>query len=296
MKTKLLKENLIKAALFASAVSSIVIVFFIVSYMAYGGSNIFINWIEHGFTGPLYNMIPYMFNSVYIALGGTILGVIIGLPCAIYLAEFADMRIRNIVKPTIEMLNGFPSVIIGLLGFTLLVKQPLSFGITPALGIHGEGNMLFGWIVLGIMALPIITSISEDSIRAVPQELREASLGLGATKWQTTIEILIPGAMSGVLTSILLALASGIGETMAVLSVIGIVVPPPLTLNPLMQSNSLTTLIATSVGDAGNQLSNVRFQVLLAAGMILFIMTTIIVLLVRVIISQRGKVNVGRPK
>jgi phosphate transport system permease protein len=222
-----------------------------------------------------------MFDSLYLAFGGTLLGIAIGIPCAIYLAEFADIRLRNMVKPALEVLNGFPSVIIGLLGFTLFVTQLGRFGL------HAFYCTLVGWIVLGVMSLPLIASVSEDSLRAVPQDLREASLGLGATKWQTTIGVLLPSAFSGILTAVLLAFANAIGETMAVLAVIGVLVPAPITLNPLLQTNSITALIAygyqeTSVGSA-------RYLALFAAGFILFIMTALTNLAVRAIAARRNR-------
>ena len=277
----MLKENFVKAILFLCALSSIGIVFFIVIYMIDLGYPVIIEWFAYGFESGVLNILPYMFDSLYLALGGTLLGVAIGIPCAVYLAEFASMRLRNMIKPTLEMLNGFPSVIIGLLGFTLVCTQLGRFGI------HAMYCTLAGWIVLGVMSLPLIASVSEDSLRAVSQDLREASHGLGATKWQTTIEVLLPNAISGILTAVLLAFANAIGETMAVLWVIGLLTPPPITLNVLSQSNSITALIAngyqeTSVGSAG-------YLALFAAGFILFIMTALTNLAVRAVAAKRNR-------
>ena len=281
MNRKLIKENFVKAILFLCALSSIGIVFFIVIYMIYLGYPAIINWFAYGFESGTVSILPYMFDSLYLALGGTLLGIAIGIPCAIYLAEFADRRLRNMVKPTLEVLNGFPSVIIGLLGYTLFCTQLGRFGL------HAFYCTLVGWIVLGVMSLPLIASVSEDSLRAVPQDLREASLGLGATKWQTTIGVLLPGAFSGIITAVLLAFANAIGETMAVLAVIGVLVPAPITLNPLSQTNSITALIAygyqeTSVGSA-------EYRALFAAGFILFIMTALTNLAIRVITAKRNR-------
>jgi len=281
MNSKLLKEKLIKAVLFLCALSSIGIVFFIVIYMVYLGYPVVMNWFAYGFESGVFSILPYMFDSLYLGLGGTLLGVAIGIPCAIYLAEFANMRLRNMIKPTLEVLNGFPSVIIGVLGFTLLCTQLARFGLM------GQQNCLIGWIVLGIMSLPLIASVSEDSIRAVPQDLREASLGLGATKWQTTTEVLLPTAFSGILTSILLAFGNAIGETMAVLSVIGLATPPPITLDPLSQFNSVTALIAN--GYQETVVGSVRYQTLFAAGFILFIMTALTNLAIRAITARRNR-------
>ncbi|HVP17222.1 MAG TPA: ABC transporter permease subunit [candidate division Zixibacteria bacterium] len=286
MNSKLLKENFIKAILFLCALSSIAIVFFIVIYMIDLGYPVIINWFAYGFESGVFNILPYMFDSLYLALGGTLLGVAIGIPCAIYLAEFADMRLRNMIKPTLEVLNGFPSVIIGVLGFTLLCTQLGRFGLQAFL------CTLVGWIVLGVMSLPLIASVSEDSIRAVPQDLREASLGLGATKWQTTTEVLLPTAISGILASTLLAFGNAIGETMAILAVIGIATPPPITLNPLSQSNSITALIA--YGYQETSVGSLRYLTLFAAGFILFVMTALTNLAIRVLMARRNKTTSAR--
>jgi phosphate transport system permease protein len=227
-----------------------------------------------------------MFDSAYLALGGTLLGVAIGIPCAIYLAEFANLRLRNMIKPTLEVLNGFPSVIIGLLGFTLVCTQLGRFHIQALY------CTLVGWLVLGVMSLPLITSVSEDSIRAVTQELREASLGLGATKWQTTVEVLLPSAASGILTAILLAFANAIGETMAVIMVIGLITPPPLNLNPLFQSNSITAIIAN--GYEETSVGSPLYLTLFAAGFILFIMTAMTNLAIRAITARRNRLSGGK--
>ena len=204
MNFKQFKEKLIKSSLFLAAVSSIIIVFFIIYFMLDWGFSAISGWVMYGFTsGPSnFYAVPFIFNSVYIAVGGTLLGIAIGIPCAIYMAEFADFRWRNIIKPTLEVLNGFPSVVIGLLGFTILVSQITSYGL------RGFAGVLFAWIILGIMALPLIASVSEDAIRAVPNDLKEASLGLGATQWQTTVQVLIPGAISGILIACFIGICS----------------------------------------------------------------------------------------
>jgi len=286
MNSKVLKEKFIKTILFLCALSSIGIVFFIVVYMIDLGYPVIINWFAYGFESGVFNIVPYMFDSLYLALGGTLLGVAIGLPCAIYLAEFADMRLRNMVKPTLEVLNGFPSVIIGVLGFTLLCTQLHRFGLS------GQLCLLVGWVVLGVMSLPLIASVSEDSIRAVPHDLREASLGLGATKWQTTTEVLLPTAVSGILTSILLAFGNAIGETMAILAVIGLATPPPITLNPLSQWNSITALIA--YGYQETSVGSLRYLTLFAAGFILFVMTALTNLAIGAILARRNKTTSAR--
>jgi phosphate transport system permease protein len=275
---KMLEENLIKAVLFLCAISSIGIVFFIVGYMFWLGYPDIANWLGFGFKG----MIPLMYNTLYVGIGGTLLGAAIGIPCAIYLAEFADMRIRNMVKPTLEVLNGFPSVVLGMVGYALVCFTIQRYTGGPIIGSFY--CILAAWIVLGIMSLPLIASVSEDSLRAVPQDQREASLGLGATKWQTTLRVLVPGAMSGIMTALLLALGNAIGETMAVLAVIGMETPPPVSLNPLVSSNVITATIASGYQEIS--WGSPEFDFLFAAGFVLFLMTMLLNLATRRILKQ----------
>ena len=275
MNGKMLKEKLIKTMFFLCALSSIAIVFFIVIFMLSIGYPIILEWFAYGFAGILGSL----FGSLYVAFGGTLLGVAIGIPCAIYLSEFSNMKIRNMIKPTLEVLNGFPSVILGLLGYTLICTQLSRFGIYGT-----QGCTLVGWIVIGIMSLPLIASVSEDSIRAVPHDLKEASLGLGATKWQTTVNVLIPRAMPGILTAVLLAFANGIGETMAVIMVIGNVQPPPITLDPFKATNTITSLIAFGYQEVTT--ADKQYAVLFAAGILLFIVTALTNVAIRAITKR----------
>ncbi len=285
MNKKLLKENLIKAALLSCAVSSIGIVFFIVFFLIINGYSTIFEFIANGFnSSPIYPMVPYMFDTLYLAVGGIILGVAIGIPCAIYLAEFADKRIRNIIKPTLEVLNGFPSVIIGFLGFIILCANLSVFGI-----VNAEKCTLVGWIVLGIMSLPLITSVSEDSLRAVPGDLREASLGMGATKWQTTTRVLMSSASSGIITSIVLAFANAIGETMAVIWVIGQITPPSINLSPFVQTNSLTAWIATRATQDTFEPGSSIYSLVFGGAIILFIMCALTNLVIRTLTASRNK-------
>jgi ABC-type phosphate transport system permease subunit len=291
MNSKLLKENFIKGVLLACAISSICIVFFIVIFLADNGYSAVIDWLTHGFNSLYnFNMVAYMFDSLYLALGGTLLAIAVGIPCAIYLAEFADNKIRNIIKPTLEVLNGFPSVVIGFLGFIILCKNLNSFGISAA------QCSLVGWIVLGVMSLPLVTSVSEDSLRAVPGDLREASLGIGATKWQTTTRILISSASSGIITAIVLSFANAIGETMAIIWVIGPAFPPPLSLNPLIQTNSLTAMIAGTATRDTFSPGTLTYSEVFGAAIILFAITALTNLAIRTIASNRNKTGAGTPR
>ena len=156
--------------------------------------------MEYGTIASQAHHFLYIFNTVYCSLAGALIGIAIGLPCAIYISDFSS-KLRNFVKPALEVLMGFPSVVMGLLILVLFCTTIL---INP-LSVRGT-CILAAFMVLGIMALPIIVSVSEDSLRAVPQEQKEASYGLGATRWQTTTKVIIPGALSGISVAFLLAL------------------------------------------------------------------------------------------
>ena len=211
-----LKEQVIEKCLFVCAASSIAIVFLIFFMVVYIGYPIIADWLLNGFgmswspTSGKFGILPYMYSTLYVGIGATLIATLLGLPCAIYLAEFANRKIRNIVKPSLEALSGFPSVVMGLVGFALLLGI-----IRTSFNVGSGYGVLAAWIVLGIMSLPHVASIAEDSIRAVPRELREASLALGATRWQTLLKVLIPGARPGIIAAIVLAMGSAVGETMA---------------------------------------------------------------------------------
>ena len=290
---RVFKDNLFKIILFLCAVSSIGIVLFIFGYMLWQGGQQFSDWILNGIWNPSLPSVVapfgYVFNTLYCSIVGALIGFGIGLPCAIYLAEFSNFRLRNFVKPSLEVLMGFPSVVIGLLILVLLCKtliQPYT---------HTSGTcILAAFIALGIMSLPIIISVSEDSLRAVPQDLREASFGLGATRWQTATKVTIPSAFSGISTAFLLALLDVMGETIAVFLVIGPIIPPPITLNPLAGSDVVTALIAnlsTQSGETGGVGS--LYSLALGLAVVLFILTMITNLAVRVMRGNRT--NVGAP-
>ena len=194
MKSKSLKEKLIKTGLFCLRRFFDYFRFFhnflyAIPWKPSFGSTDFL----HGF-----EWLPSMYTTVYVASGATLIAVIIGLPCAIYMAEFADMRIRNVTKTSLEVLDGFPSIVIGVVGWELLSNPSGSYSFhvfLVSLGMRGSGSAFFGWIILAIMSFPVVATISEDALRSVSQDLREASLGIGATKWQTTMEVLLPSAL-----------------------------------------------------------------------------------------------------
>ena len=271
-----IEEKIFESLLLLSAVSSIAIVLLLIGYLGLQGYPAVANWVLHGFGF----LIPYMFTTAYVGAGAVAIATAIGLPTAIYLAEFSGLGIRNFIKPSMETLSGIPSVVMGVIGAFLIAPAVASFfGGTSTSGLC----VFTAWIVLAIMSLPFVVSISEDALRAVPNSYREASQGLGATNWQTTFRVVLPEARSGILAAILLALASALGETMAVWMVIGNTIPT-ISLNPLLRADVISTYIARyiygqeSVGDVTS---------LYGAGFVLLVMIGAINIAVAMIARSR---------
>ena len=309
MKTKELKELTVKAILFFCAAFSIILVLSIFGFLTNSGAPAVIGFFLHGLgvfnqgggfseagSGPA--VLSAVDSTLYLATGGTALAVVIGLPCAIYMAEFADMRIRNFTKTSLEVLDGFPSIVIGIIGFNLLGIPTSLYSFSGflhhQLGLLGEGCELYAWLILMIMTFPIIATISEDALRAVPQDLREASLGVGATKWQTTTRVLIPTAMPRILTAILLALASAMGEMVAIYWVLRVTVPtallnsPFLILNPLEHSQTLSIILENAYTSTLDGFGAPGPSVF-AVGLALFVMIGIVNVAIRIILHGRSQ-------
>jgi phosphate transport system permease protein len=214
--------------------------------------------------GGRYGVLPLLNGTLMIGLGS----LVVGLLTAIYLSEYAGDRVRGVLKPTLEILAGIPTVVVGFFA--------LQF-VTPTLlrPIFGEErvfifNAASGSIAVGLMILPIIASISEDAMRAVPSSLREAAFGLGSTKRQVSLRVVVPAALSGIAASVILGLSRAVGETMAVTIAAGN--SPKMTLNFFESIQTLTASIAQTVrGEAAA--GTVRYNALFALGLTLFLMT-----------------------
>lgn len=203
-----------------------------------------------------YGILPMIVGSVAATFGSLILAIPLGLGCAILLAEIAGRRARRFLRPVVELLVGIPSVVYGLVGMVLLVPLVRNLG--------GNGySVLAASIVLMAMILPTVTSISEDSIRAVPRAYREASLAMGATQWQTIRHVLLPAARSGIGASIVLGMGRAVGETMAMIMVIGNSIKFPT--SPLDSARTLTGNIALEI----NYASGLHEDALFATGIVL---------------------------
>jgi phosphate transport system permease protein len=215
-----------------------------------------------------YGVLPLLNGTLMIGVGSIVVGLPLGLLTAIYLSEYANPRVRGVLKPTLEVLAGIPTVIVGYFA--------LQF-ITPSLlrPIFGDErvfifNAAAGSIAVGLMILPIIASISEDAMRAVPSSLREAAFGLGASKRQVSLRVVVPAALSGISASVILGFSRAVGETMAVTIAAGN--SPKLTWNWFESIQTLTASIAQTVqGEVAA--GTVRYDALFALGMTLFLMT-----------------------
>jgi phosphate transport system permease protein len=210
-----------------------------------------------------YGILTMIVGSVAVTAGSLLLAVPLGIACAILLAEVAPYRVRQILRPAVELLVGIPSVVYGLVGLVLLVPAVRELG--------GNGfSVLTASIVLTAMVLPTIISITEDSIRAVPTAYKEGALALGATHWQTIQKVLLPAARSGIGAAIVLGMGRAVGETMAMIMVIGNSITFPKT--PLDPARTLTGNIAVEIGYA----AGTHRSALFATGIVLLIFILII--------------------
>ncbi len=226
-------------------------------------------------TDMLFGMLPLISGSFVVTLGAVIVAIPLGIACAIYIAEIAPKRVREILKPAIEVLAGIPSVVIGFIGLTILAPV-----VAKSLGLATGVTAFTASIMLAFMALPTIISISEDAIVAVPKAYRDGSLALGATKWETISRVVFPAARSGVIAACMLGVGRAVGETMTVLMVAGNAFNIPQAslggwidffLGPV---RTMTAVIAAETGEAVQ--FSLHYHSLFAVGLTLFAITFII--------------------
>ncbi|MDF2567016.1 MAG: pstC [Oscillospiraceae bacterium] len=238
---------------------------------------------------PQFGILSMILTSIVGTFGAILVGVPIGLLTAIFLAEIAPKKLGNAVRPAVELLAGIPSVIYGLVGMIVIVPfigrmEIQLFGTDPAHTFTGGANLFSGILVLAIMILPTVINVSETSLRAVPNEYKEASLALGATPVTTIFKIMIPAARSGIATSIVLGIGRAIGEAMAIIMVSGNAVNLPNLWNSV---RFLTTGIVSEMSYA----SGLHRQVLFSIGLILFIFIFIINIVLNAILKKGGEKN-----
>lgn len=232
-----------------------------------------------------FGLLAMIVGSVLVTFGAIALGLPAALGCAILLAEIVPTSVRVIIRPAVELLAGIPSVVYGLFGMVALV--PLVRRI-PVPGNTGFG-LLAASGVLAVMILPTITNIAEDAIRAVPREYKEGSLALGTTHWQTIVGVILPAARSGIVAAVILGVGRALGETIAMIMVIGnsVAFPAPLNQNPLTlflsQARTLTGNIAVEISYATGLHANALF----ATGVVLFVLIMLVNSLARLLMRQR---------
>jgi phosphate transport system permease protein len=236
-------------------------------------------WLPTAKPVAQYGILPLLLGTLLVSLGAILLALPFGLATAIYLAEIADPRVRRILKPVIELLAGIPSVVYGFFG--LIVIVPI---VQKAFGLDVGETALTGSIVLAIMALPTIISIAEDAINNVPDIMREASLALGATPWQTIFKVVIPYAKSGIWAGIILGVGRAIGETMAVLMVTGNASNMPHSY--LQPVRTIPATIAAELGETS--VGGLHYNALFALGCILFLITMSLNIFVQVALKKRN--------
>jgi phosphate transport system permease protein len=217
-----------------------------------------------------YSIIPLLVSTSFVAFGSMLIAVPLGILTAAYLSELAPKQIQIFLKPMIEMLAAIPSVAIGFLGIVLLNPQ-----LANIFGIQNGLNALNGSILLAIMALPTIITISEDAINAVPKSHREASLALGANKWETLFKVTIPAAVPGLIAAVMLGLGRALGETMTVLMATGNASAMPKGF--LDSVRTITATIAIEMGEVPYQTTH--YFALFAIAALLFIITLTVNLL-----------------
>ena len=286
--SKSVLEVTVEKILLLSALISVVSVIFITVFIFQEGLPLFAkvnplkflfssNWAPTAET-PQYGILSFIMDSVWVTAGALLLSVPIGLAVGIFMAEMAEGRFADILRLVVGLLAGIPSVIYGLFGYIAisplirtLFKSPTGLGILTAS------------IVLAIMTLPTIINITEVSLRAVPQELIEGSLALGATHWMTIYRVMVPSARSGILAGIVLGMGRAIGETMAVLMVAGNAVTMPR--GPLSLTRTLTMNIATDMKYAADD----HAVSLFTTGIVLFVFILVINMLVQYLMKKAVK-------
>lgn len=274
-KAQKLKERIIEFSMFLCALSSVAVTAGIVWVLLYESWHFFRNvslvefltdtqWTVL-FENPRYGIMPLVTGTLVTSTIALLVALPLGTTIAIYLSEYASARVREILKPILELLSAVPTVVFGY--FALLFITPLLQQLMPNLPGF---NMLSAGIVIGIMIIPYVSSLSEDAMKAVPVHIREGSYAMGATRLQTALRVLIPAAFSGIASAYVLGFSRAVGETMVVAVAAG--TQPNLTLNPTEGAATITAyIVQVSLGDLPH--GSVAYQSIFAAGLTLMCMT-----------------------
>ena len=276
-RSRAVREKIIQSVWLCTALISAAAVVFILGYLIYtalpafaevGISGFLFNtdWNPTG-TSPSYGIAALIIDTLLVTLGALIFAVPLGLATAVYLSYLAPPKLRDAVKPVIELLAGIPSVVYGFFGMVVLCNF-----LRPTLDIPSGFSWLAASVILGIMALPTIVSVSEDALFAVPKDYREASLGLGTTYWHTISRVLLPAAASGISAAIVLGMGRAIGETMAVMMVAGnaAIIPEPIW-NVLSPVRTLTATLGIEMAEVAT--GSMHYYALFGVAVILLLIT-----------------------
>jgi phosphate transport system permease protein len=270
-----IRERIIEFLLFLAAILSVAITLGIVGVLLYESQQFFTHvslfefltdtqWTVL-FSEPRYGIMPLVTGTLVTSITALVVALPLGTIVAIYLSEYANHRVREILKPILELLSAVPTVVFGY--FALLFVTPLLQKFLPNLPGF---NMLSAGIVIGIMIIPYISSLSEDAIKAVPVTIREGSYAMGATRLQTAMRVLVPSAFSGIASAYVLGFSRAVGETMIVAVAAG--TQPNLTFNPMEGAATITAyIVQVSLGDLPH--GSVAYQSIFAAGLMLMLMT-----------------------
>lgn len=285
------KDSIMKYLLIGSAALVAIIIFSIIAFVGIQGTKIFAdisfsefffskNWNPSSEKAPSFGTFPFLYSTLLLTFLSVAFSVPLALSGAVFMAKIAPKWMREILRPAADLFVGIPSVVYGLIGLTVIVP-----GLAKMFGGIGYG-ILPAAIILAVMILPTIMSISEDAIRSLPGRLEEASLALGATRWQTIWRVLIPAARPGILTGVVLGMGRAIGETMAVFMVIG---NSPKMPNSLMDSTTvLTTAIVKDMGyiSYGTTWNNALYMMAL----VLLVISLLLILIIR-IVARRSELK-----
>jgi phosphate transport system permease protein len=227
-----------------------------------------------------FGVLPLIAGTFLVAGLALLVAIPLGLLAGIYLAEYASLRTRNVVKPILETLAGIPTIVLGFFGLNFVTPNLLKPLFGDSIGVF---NALAGGIVVGLLVTPLIASLSEDALRAVPRNLREGAIAMGATRWETVRKVILPAALSGVMASIILAASRAVGETMAVVLCVG--QNPQLTLDPRESIQTMTAfIVAISLGDTPQD--SIQFKSLFAVAATLFAITFVLNVLSAVVVRR----------
>ena len=285
-----LGEKFIEGWIFLAGILTIVVLLGIIALLLKEGLPIFLDTPPWEFffgtrwypvsEPPTFGIMPFFVATLWVTLVATAISVPVGVACAAYLAEVAPAKVRETVKPVIEILAGIPSVVMGFIGLMLL--SPL---VQSAFNLNTGLSGLTAGIMLSLMSLPIIISVSEDALRAVPDDFRQAAYALGATRWETIRHVSIPGALSGITAAIMLGVGRAIGETMTVLMVAGGALAVPV--SPTEPMMPMTAAIASGIGNAVR--GGLQYQALFAIGLILFVITLAVNLIADKVLERQKR-------